>query len=250
MTWGLWLLCGLCRPLRHILVFSFGHFCFACPWHVDLFLMCCRSVEHCFHMCDRVVIYFFIAASYTPWWVSAWRRYTVTGACVANEAVICTFFFSRLISGWTCVNWALWQHTCAGLCGSWLLLEPYMCSTIMKSESMAPLDQQVCVRCVRCVRGFAAHSCCEHVCLLPQVQTYWAGLLSDHGIFPRISCDVNGKANFFNPFTLCVSKSSLYLITFRGSCFFFVKLLNSDLWMIQAEKRLLTQGMNQCCVDT
>ncbi|KAE8282764.1 Monocyte to macrophage differentiation factor [Larimichthys crocea] len=26
-----------------------------------------RSVEQCFHMCDRVVIYFFIAASYTPW---------------------------------------------------------------------------------------------------------------------------------------------------------------------------------------
>ncbi|RXN09528.1 monocyte to macrophage differentiation factor-like isoform X1 [Labeo rohita] len=26
-----------------------------------------RTVEHCFHMCDRVVIYFFIAASYTPW---------------------------------------------------------------------------------------------------------------------------------------------------------------------------------------
>ncbi|XP_054614586.1 monocyte to macrophage differentiation factor isoform X2 [Dunckerocampus dactyliophorus] len=26
-----------------------------------------REVEHCFHMCDRVVIYVFIAASYTPW---------------------------------------------------------------------------------------------------------------------------------------------------------------------------------------
>ncbi|XP_024920506.1 monocyte to macrophage differentiation factor [Cynoglossus semilaevis] len=26
-----------------------------------------RGVEQCFHMCDRVVIYFFIAASYTPW---------------------------------------------------------------------------------------------------------------------------------------------------------------------------------------
>uniref|UniRef100_A0A8C2WFU9 Monocyte to macrophage differentiation-associated n=1 Tax=Cyclopterus lumpus TaxID=8103 RepID=A0A8C2WFU9_CYCLU len=25
-----------------------------------------RSMEQCFHMCDRVVIYFFIAASYTP----------------------------------------------------------------------------------------------------------------------------------------------------------------------------------------
>lgn len=27
-----------------------------------------RSIEHCFHMCDRMVIYFFIAASYAPWW--------------------------------------------------------------------------------------------------------------------------------------------------------------------------------------
>ncbi|CAF90941.1 unnamed protein product, partial [Tetraodon nigroviridis] len=27
-----------------------------------------RSLEQCFHMCDRVVIYFFIAASYTPWY--------------------------------------------------------------------------------------------------------------------------------------------------------------------------------------
>uniref|UniRef100_A0A384DPT8 Monocyte to macrophage differentiation associated n=1 Tax=Ursus maritimus TaxID=29073 RepID=A0A384DPT8_URSMA len=26
-----------------------------------------RTVEHCFHMCDRMVIYFFIAASYAPW---------------------------------------------------------------------------------------------------------------------------------------------------------------------------------------
>ncbi|XP_051792263.1 monocyte to macrophage differentiation factor isoform X2 [Erpetoichthys calabaricus] len=26
-----------------------------------------RMMEHCFHMCDRMVIYFFIAASYAPW---------------------------------------------------------------------------------------------------------------------------------------------------------------------------------------
>ncbi|XP_056672537.1 monocyte to macrophage differentiation factor isoform X5 [Monodelphis domestica] len=27
-----------------------------------------RTMEHCFHMCDRMVIYFFIAASYAPWY--------------------------------------------------------------------------------------------------------------------------------------------------------------------------------------
>lgn len=26
-----------------------------------------RTMEHCFHMCDRMMIYVFIAASYAPW---------------------------------------------------------------------------------------------------------------------------------------------------------------------------------------
>lgn len=26
-----------------------------------------RTMEHCLHMFDRMVIYFFIAASYAPW---------------------------------------------------------------------------------------------------------------------------------------------------------------------------------------
>ena len=39
----------------------------------NLISLClCRKVEQRFHMCDRMAIYFFIAASYSPWWV--WRR--------------------------------------------------------------------------------------------------------------------------------------------------------------------------------
>lgn len=49
----------------------------------------------------------------------------------------------HLYSGWTCVNWAPSQHTCAGLCGSWLLLEPFMSSTTMKSEFMSQWARQV-----------------------------------------------------------------------------------------------------------
>lgn len=55
--------------------------------------LCCRSVEHCFHMCDRVVIYVFIAASYTPWWVS--RPPRLWGASLTTRTkrsvVVCLF---------------------------------------------------------------------------------------------------------------------------------------------------------------
>lgn len=32
-----------------------------------LVLSITRTMEHCFHMCDRMMIYVFIAASYAPW---------------------------------------------------------------------------------------------------------------------------------------------------------------------------------------
>ncbi|XP_033908419.3 monocyte to macrophage differentiation factor 2-like isoform X1 [Acipenser ruthenus] len=57
-----------------------------------------REVEHCFHMCDRMVIYFFIAASYAPWlnlrelgpWASHMRWIIWIMACVGTAYV---FFF-------------------------------------------------------------------------------------------------------------------------------------------------------------
>ncbi|XP_030744490.2 monocyte to macrophage differentiation factor 2 [Echinops telfairi] len=55
-------------------------------------------VEHCLHMSDRMVIYFFIAASYTPWltlrelgpWASHMRWLVWIMACVGT---IYVFFF-------------------------------------------------------------------------------------------------------------------------------------------------------------
>ncbi|XP_018588292.1 monocyte to macrophage differentiation factor 2-like isoform X1 [Scleropages formosus] len=57
-----------------------------------------RTVEHCLHMCDRMVIYFFIAASYAPWlnlrelgpWASHMRWVIWIMACVGTAYV---FFF-------------------------------------------------------------------------------------------------------------------------------------------------------------
>lgn len=39
------------------------------PWALMCLSVCLsrRTVEHCLHMFDRMVIYFFIAASYAPW---------------------------------------------------------------------------------------------------------------------------------------------------------------------------------------
>lgn len=91
-TWGeeklndgggtLWMLCSHTETTCILLSYCFERWCHFL-WVLSLsevFLgcvdysitehVCFRSVEHCFHMCDRVVIYFFIAASYTPWWVS------------------------------------------------------------------------------------------------------------------------------------------------------------------------------------
>ncbi|MBN3306856.1 PAQRA factor, partial [Amia calva] len=56
------------------------------------------TVEHCFHMFDRMVIYFFIAASYAPWlnlrelgpWASHMRWIIWIMACVGTAYV---FFF-------------------------------------------------------------------------------------------------------------------------------------------------------------
>lgn len=101
---------------------------------INLSVVCFRSVEHCFHMCDRVVIYFFIAASYTPWWVSDRQHDILPWTWVIHGDLTWSNLDFHLYSGWTCVNWAPSQHTCAGLCGSWLLLEPFMSSTTMKSE--------------------------------------------------------------------------------------------------------------------
>ncbi|XP_062915017.1 monocyte to macrophage differentiation factor 2a isoform X2 [Mobula hypostoma] len=59
------------------------------------FIRNCRTMEHCFHMFDRMVIYFFIAASYAPWlnlrelgpWASHMRWIIWIMACIGTVYV-------------------------------------------------------------------------------------------------------------------------------------------------------------------
>ncbi|KAM6424339.1 monocyte to macrophage differentiation factor 2 isoform 3-T3 [Liasis olivaceus] len=61
-----------------------------------------RTVEHCLHMFDRMVIYFFIAASYAPCCCFSPRSYVPI-----------------VLPGSTCGSWVLGHPTCAGSSGSW-----------------------------------------------------------------------------------------------------------------------------------
>ncbi|KAF6095475.1 monocyte to macrophage differentiation associated [Phyllostomus discolor] len=59
-----------------------------------------RTVEHCFHMCDRMVIYFFIAASYAP--------------CSGSRSGFSLSFVSNPLSNtWLAI---IWQTGCPAAC--------------------------------------------------------------------------------------------------------------------------------------
>uniref|UniRef100_A0A8C2WFU2 Monocyte to macrophage differentiation-associated n=1 Tax=Cyclopterus lumpus TaxID=8103 RepID=A0A8C2WFU2_CYCLU len=82
-----------------------------------------RSMEQCFHMCDRVVIYFFIAASYTPW-----LNLRELGPLAAH------------------MRWFVVAHG-----GCWHHL---MSSTIMKSDNTEGLQELACGGLLYCLGVF------------------------------------------------------------------------------------------------
>lgn len=49
----------------------------------------CRKVEQRFHMCDRMAIYFFIAASYSPWWVTRQQAQFAQGPVMLRLVCVC-----------------------------------------------------------------------------------------------------------------------------------------------------------------
>uniref|UniRef100_A0A8C9IWH8 Monocyte to macrophage differentiation associated n=1 Tax=Piliocolobus tephrosceles TaxID=591936 RepID=A0A8C9IWH8_9PRIM len=57
-----------------------------------------RTVEHCFHMCDRMVIYFFIAASYAPWFSLSFVSNLLpnTQSEIKGQAVLTSFYLIGL----------------------------------------------------------------------------------------------------------------------------------------------------------
>ncbi|KAM6054801.1 monocyte to macrophage differentiation factor 2 isoform 1-T1 [Chlamydotis macqueenii] len=103
-----------------------------------------RTVEHCLHMFDRMVIYFFIAASYAPWlnlrelgpWASHMRWIIWIMASIGTVYVF--FFHER---GFSVVAGTSWWSWCA--MSSWASSPPWLsspCPTGTASQSWWPAD--------------------------------------------------------------------------------------------------------------
>ncbi|XP_044036837.1 monocyte to macrophage differentiation factor isoform X2 [Siniperca chuatsi] len=82
-----------------------------------------RSVEHCFHMCDRVVIYFFIAASYTPWLnlrelgpLAAHMRWFVWLMAAAGTIYVFNYHEKATLRGFR--SWPAVDSSTASVCSS------------------------------------------------------------------------------------------------------------------------------------
>ncbi|XP_040607211.1 monocyte to macrophage differentiation factor 2 isoform X2 [Mesocricetus auratus] len=132
-----------------------------------------RMVEHCLHMIDRMVIYFFIAASYAPWlnlrelgpWASHMRWLVWV---MASVGTIYVFFFHERSHD---------SHYLLMLLGS---IQAKEFHTERVSSHCAGLQHQEVVCSVPPWKlVLRPHD------LSPQVQTCGAALLCGDGLFPR-----------------------------------------------------------------
>ncbi|KAK1805194.1 hypothetical protein P4O66_019549 [Electrophorus voltai] len=65
-----------------------------------------QKVEQSFHMCDRMMIYFFIAASYSPWCVCC--------QAISEASAVCRLNLRELGPWMAHMRWLVWIMACAG----------------------------------------------------------------------------------------------------------------------------------------